>query len=39
MLKYMLDTNIAIYVIKRRPIGLIENVEGMRIFEALMWKE
>jgi tRNA(fMet)-specific endonuclease VapC len=24
MLKYMLDTNIAIYVIKRRPVGALE---------------
>ena len=24
MLKYMLDTNIAIYVIKRRPVGLLD---------------
>jgi len=35
MLKYMLDTNIAIYVIKRRPIELLEifnlNAEHMGI--------
>ena len=40
MLKFMLDTNIVIYVIKRRPIEVLATFNkhvGQCVFPALPW--